>query len=72
MKKILALLLATVLLLSLAACGGGGEAAPEETDPLPTKEVVTFLDPKPSQRPDYTLNNPTEQQLREVHIKVRD
>ena len=45
MKKLLALLLATVLLLSLTACGGGGgEATPEETDPLPTKEPVTFLD----------------------------
>lgn len=71
MKKILALLLATVLLLSLAACGGGGEAAPEETDPLPTKEVVTFLDPKPSPRPNYALpENPTEQQLRETAVRA--
>ena len=71
MKKLLALLLATVLLLSLAACGGGGgEATPEETDPLPTKEPVTFLDPKPSPRPNYAMDNPTEQQMRETAVRA--
>ena len=69
MKKILALLLAVVTLLSLTACGGATET-PVETDPEPTKEVVTFLDPKPSQRPDYTLNNPTEREMREMAVKA--
>lgn len=77
MKKIFALLLAVMMLLTMVACGGTGENGgnttntPVETDPEPTKEVVTFLDPKPSQRPDYTLpENPTEQQLRETAVRA--
>ena len=77
MKKLFALLLVAMMLLSMVACGGTEEGgnntteAPAETDPLPTKEVVTFLDPKPSQRPDYTLpENPTEQQLRETAVRA--
>lgn len=70
MKKLFALFLAGMMLLSMAACGGE-TTPPAETDPLPTKEPVTFLDPKPSQRPDYSLpDNPTEQQLRETAVRA--
>lgn len=73
MKRFFALLLAALMLLTMTACGGNSTAAepPVETDPEPTKEVVTFLDPKPSQRPDYSLpENPTEQQLRETAVRA--
>ena len=73
MKRIFTLLLAALMLLTMTACGGNSTAAepPVETDPAPTKEVVTFLDPKPSQRPDYSLpDNPTEQQLRETAVRA--
>ena len=73
MKKFLALFLAVMMLLTMTACGGNnaGDDPIVETDPEPTKEVVTFLDPKPSQRPDYSLpDNPTEQQLRETAVRA--
>jgi len=41
MKKLLALLLATLMALSLAACGGGEEPAPEGGEPTATQQQPT-------------------------------
>ena len=70
MKKILALLLATLMLLGMTACGGEGA----NTDTAETTEapLTGYLVPEPmTERPMYTVSeNPTVEELRQTAVQA--